>query len=127
MDPSGIIIGSVGLVSAGLAVYFVTRSASRGAIDVNSAIGIRTRLTKSSQEAWEVAHRAALPYTLVACLLTLVCTAISVTALVLVYTAGSSEIAPIVVMLAGYVGLLVVMTLATISGNKAVRGLSTSR
>lgn len=108
---------------AGLAVYFVTRSASRGGIDVNAAIGIRTKLTKSSQQAWEAAHRAALPFTLVACLLTLVCAAISIITLVLANTAGSSEVAPVVVMIAGYVGLFVVMTLATVTGNKAVRGL----
>ena len=128
MDPTAIVIGSVGLVAAGLAVHFVTRSASRGGIEVNAAIGIRTRLTKSSQQAWEAAHRAALPFTLVACLLALVCAVISVVAVVMANTVGSSRAAPVVVMLAGYAGLLVLMTTATVSGNRAVRSLTrTSR
>ena len=125
MDPTGIVIGAVGLVMAGPAVYFVTRAASRGGIEVNSAIGIRTKLTKSSQQAWEAAHRAALPFTLVACLLAIVTSVISVTAVILANTADASRVAPVVVMVAGYVGFLVVMFLAMAAGNRAVKSLPT--
>ena len=121
MDPSGIVIGAVGLVMAGPVIYLVTRQASRGAIDVNSAIGIRTRTTKSSQETWEVAHRAALPWVSVAGLLALASAIISLTALVLANTVGASEVAPVVVLIGGYLGLLVLMSIATSVGNHAVR------
>lgn len=121
MDPSGIVIGAAGLVMAGPVIYIVTRQASQGAIDANSAIGIRTRTTKSSQEAWEIAHRAALPWVLVAALVSVATAVISVTTLVLANTVGSSEVAPVVVMVAGYVGLLVLMSIATSAANRQVR------
>lgn len=120
MDSSGIVIGAVGLAMVGPVIYLVTKQASQGSIDVNSAIGIRTRTTKSSQEAWEVAHRAALPWVSVAGLVTTATAAISLTALVLANAANGSEYAPIVVLIAGYVGLLLLMSIATYVGNRAV-------
>lgn len=72
MDPTGIVIGAVGLVLAGVVVHVVTRAAARGDLEVNAAIGIRTRLTSSSQPAWRAAHLAALPFARVALLVSLV-------------------------------------------------------
>jgi type III secretory pathway component EscU len=123
MDPAGIVIGATGLVMAGGVVFFVTRSASRGDIEANAAIGIRTRLTRSSQQAWETAHRAALPYATAACLHAVATAVLSVTAVVLADTVGSSSTAPGVVLAAGYAGFLGVMVLATRAGNRAVRDL----
>lgn len=123
MDPTPIVIGAVGLVIAGLAAYFVTKSASGGGIEVNSAIGIRTKLSQSSPQAWAAAHRAALPFTLVACLLAIAVSVISVTAVILANTAGVSPVVPVVATVGGYVGFLVVMFLGTRAGNEAVKSL----
>ncbi|MBW9208106.1 hypothetical protein KV102_14570 [Mumia sp. zg.B53] len=84
-------------------------------------------MTKSSQQAWESAHRAALPFTLVACLLAIVTAVLSVTGVILANTADASRVAPVVVMVAGYVGFLVVMVLAMAVGNRAVRSLPEGR
>jgi len=124
MDPTGVVFGAVGLVMAGLVAYWVTRAAGSGDIEVNAAIGIRTRLTTSSQQAWEAAHRAALPFTMAACVLAFTVAVLSTVAAVLAETAGGSRAGPGVVVVGGYVGFLVVMMLATRAGNAAVRSLS---
>jgi uncharacterized membrane protein len=123
MDPGGIIMGSIGLLMLGPVAYWVTKAASSGGIEVNSVIGIRTRRSNSSQRAWEAAHRAAPPYTLVACILALTPAVFSVTAVALVTIVGASRTAPIVLLVSGYVGFLIVMLLATRAGNRAVQAL----
>ncbi|AUZ88505.1 hypothetical protein CVO76_13300 [Arthrobacter agilis] len=40
---------------------FVTRQAAEGLISRNAAVGIRTRHTQASDQAWASGHRAALP------------------------------------------------------------------
>lgn len=121
MDVSGIVTGAVGLLMTGPVIYVVTRQASQGAIDVNAALGIRTKSTRSSQQAWEVAHRAALPWVAVAAVVGVSTAVFSVTSLVLASTVGSSEAAPVVVLIAGYVGLLVLLFVATSVANRAAR------
>lgn len=39
----------------------VARSAAEGSLDRNGLVGIRTRATRSSDEAWRAGHAAALP------------------------------------------------------------------
>lgn len=123
MDPTGVVMGAAGLVMAGLAVWLVTRSASRGAIEVNAAIGIRTRLTGSSQLAWEAGHLAALPLASAACALAVIGATASVAAIVLADAFGTSGAAAVVIVVAGYVGFLVTVILAARAANRAVREL----
>jgi uncharacterized membrane protein len=46
------------LVLAGMAVYITGRMASQGTLRRNYFVGIRTRTTMASDEAWAAAHRA---------------------------------------------------------------------
>ncbi|WP_017594423.1 SdpI family protein [Nocardiopsis potens] len=59
----GIVAGTLAL--SGLA-HYIKRAAASGALDRNSAIGLRTQVTKSSDTAWREGHRAAGPW-LLAC------------------------------------------------------------
>lgn len=44
-----------------LAVWMV-KAANEGSLERNQLIGIRTKATLASDEAWDVAHKAAIPY-----------------------------------------------------------------
>lgn len=49
------------LLGCGVAAYKSTESAVGRALERNSAIGLRTRATQASDEAWRAGHEAALP------------------------------------------------------------------
>ena len=118
MDLVGVGVGAVGLLQVAVVIYVVTKAAAAGTIDVNSAVGIRTKTTRSSQQAWEVAHRAAFPWVRGASVL---CVTAAVVALAgLVFLRGSAEIV-VGALVLGYVGLLVLMFVATAAGHRAVR------
>ncbi|MBM7795192.1 SdpI family protein [Pseudoglutamicibacter cumminsii] len=44
-----------------LAVWMV-KAANEGSLERNQLIGIQTKATLASNEAWDVAHKAAIPY-----------------------------------------------------------------
>ncbi len=125
MDVSGMVTGAGGLIVAGLLVYVVTRQAARGSLDVNGGVGIKTTWTKSSSQAWEVGHRAALPWVRRCAVL---CLATAVLALVLVVVGADDPLLgqtiPVALVIVGYGGLLVLMVVATTAANRAVRSLS---
>lgn len=82
MDESGIgaLFGIVmSLVVLGI-LYGVTRAGATGGMGRNGAIGIRTRATKRSDDAWQAGHAAALPVVRILCvallILDLVCLAL---------------------------------------------------
>lgn len=56
----GLLIG-VGMIGAAIAIIVVTNGAASGRIGPNPGTGIRTAATRSSLEAWQAAHRAAMP------------------------------------------------------------------
>ncbi|MEU6056773.1 SdpI family protein [Streptomyces sp. NPDC047097] len=61
MDPiAGWVLGA-GLMTLGALVRYVTSQAASGSIRRNSAVGIRTKATMSSDRAWAAAHAAASP------------------------------------------------------------------
>jgi hypothetical protein len=121
MDVGGVVMGAIGLLLTGPLAHVVTKQASVGHIDVSSAIGIRTRTTTSSREAWQVAHRAALPWVSAAALLSVVTAVLSLTAVLLMGPVGVGALAPLVLLGTGYVGLLLLLSVATTIGGRAVR------
>lgn len=40
----------------------MAKAANEGSLERNQLIGIRTKATFASDEAWDVAHKAAIPY-----------------------------------------------------------------
>ena len=49
------------MIGAAIAIIVVNNGASNGRIGPNPGMGIRTTATRSSPEAWQAAHRAAMP------------------------------------------------------------------
>ena len=121
METSGLVMGAAGPVVVAPVLRLVTSAAARGDLDVNGAVGIKTRLTRSSQAAWQVAHRAALPWMTGAALVAVTAAVLAVVALVLARTDGLSAGVPAVVLAAGYVAMLVLIVVATRAGHRAVR------
>ena len=56
----GLLLGVV-MIGAAIAIIVVNNGASNGRIGPNPGMGIRTTATRSSPEAWQAAHRAAMP------------------------------------------------------------------
>ncbi|CAL8900068.1 hypothetical protein KVA01_09990 [Kocuria varians] len=74
MDESsiGALIGIVSSLMVVAILYGVTRAGATGGMGRNGAVGIRTRATKRSDDAWQAGHAAALPVVRVLCLALLV-------------------------------------------------------
>lgn len=45
-----------------LLVVWMVKAANEGSLERNQLIGIQTKATLASNEAWDVAHKAAIPY-----------------------------------------------------------------
>lgn len=56
----GLLLGA-SMIGAAVAIVVVNNRASTGRIGPNPGMGIRTAATRSSLEAWQAAHRAAMP------------------------------------------------------------------
>lgn len=119
MDLGGVGVAAVGLLMVAIVMYVVTKAAAEGTIEVNSAVGIRTKTTTSCQQAWEIAHRAAFPWVCAASALCVVAALVALTGLV--FQRGSAEIVVGAALVLGYVGLLALMFVATAVGHRAVR------
>jgi len=75
---AAIVVATVSLAGCGALLQYTTRAAGRGALPHNGAVGIRTRATQASDEAWRAAHEAALPAMLRAAQISYVLAAFSV-------------------------------------------------
>lgn len=121
------VISAGGLMVTALVVYFVTKHAAEGTLDVNGGVGIKTRLTRSSQQAWEIGHRAALPWVRRCALL---CLGTGVLALVSFLVAEGpllGQTVPVFVLIVGYGGLVVLLARGTVAANRAVRSSGDER
>ena len=56
----GLLLGVL-MIAAAVVIIVVNNQASSGRIGPNRGIGIRTTATRSSPEAWQAAHRRAMP------------------------------------------------------------------
>lgn len=68
---SGLLL-SVAMIAVAVAIIVVNNAASSGRIGPNPGIGIRTTATRSSADAWQAAHRAAMPVMQFAAMVSLV-------------------------------------------------------
>jgi hypothetical protein len=67
-DQWGALVAGAIIAVASWGVWGVTVAAAAGRVRANGALGLRTTATTASEEAWEEAHRAALPVVRPLCL-----------------------------------------------------------
>ena len=119
----GVVIGTLGLLVAAAVVHLVTVQASRGGLDVNPAVGIRTRLTTSSPAAWVAGHRAALGWVRVGSGVAVAAAVIAAGAAGVAAAVDAGPAVPAVVLVSGHLAYAGAVLLATRAANQAVRRL----
>ena len=118
MEPQAIVTLTVPLVMLSLLCAYVAYAAGNGSLEANSAVGLRTKATKSSNAAWRQGHQAARPLMLAAAITGMV-GAITTLSLLLVDPESLSE-GPTGLMIPG-AALLATLALLISSGIQADR------
>ncbi|WP_017609225.1 SdpI family protein [Nocardiopsis xinjiangensis] len=118
-DLSGIISAAVGLLFLSGVVHFIKVATKNGTLDKNSAIGIRTKITTSSDVAWEAGHLAAGPWLLGGALTGYFMALLS--AALTVFGALSDSLGPAVLLVpgSGFLAVCVTLIVATRIANKS--------
>ncbi|MFI1302347.1 SdpI family protein [Streptomyces sioyaensis] len=121
MDPVAGLVFGVGLTMLGVMVHYVKNQVASGSIRRNSAIGIRTKATMSSDGAWEAGHASASPMLTVTYLTAYAVGAITLAISLALTLSDTENPAVIIVPLAGICAVLALLTAAAIKANSAAR------
>ncbi|MER7077422.1 SdpI/YhfL protein family protein [Saccharopolyspora kobensis] len=118
---------ALGLVLISGVVHGIQRSVARGNLKRNGMLGIRTKVTMSSDEAWEAGHLAARPWTRAG--VWVGCSSAAVTAVIATGQLIAGTGSPILLLLpaAGLVVVVVLLLLGTRDANAAGRAAKVSR
>ncbi|MCD9198348.1 SdpI family protein [Aeromicrobium wangtongii] len=112
-----LILPAASLVAVSLLLGWLAQASARDGLDRNALIGIRTKATMASDEAWYAGHRAAVSAVRAAAW---ICAAAGLVAGVLAIVGTRLAV---VVVIAGYAALLGLMTLAAIRAGRAARAV----
>jgi hypothetical protein len=121
MEPVAGWVFGAGLFAMAAVIHYTKNQVANGNINRNSAIGIRTKATMSSDRAWAAGHAAATPM-LTATYLTAYSAGLITLAVTLAVTWGDFENpAVIIVPLAGIATVLALLSTAAAKANSAAR------
>ncbi|MCP9944031.1 SdpI family protein [Streptomyces somaliensis] len=125
-DPVAGLVFGLGLMALGVAIHCVKSKVASGSIQRNSAIGIRTKATMSSDSAWQAGHVAAAPM-LTATFLTAYAMGVISLALGLMSTLSDAKNTPVMVIPpGGLVTVLALLVVAAIKANSVARAVGHS-
>ncbi|MFE9252042.1 SdpI family protein [Streptomyces sp. NPDC007088] len=126
MDPVAGFTFGAGLLTLGAVIHYMKSQVASGSIQRNSAIGIRTKATMSSDRAWQAGHTSAAPMLTVTFLTAYATGAVSL-ALGLAFTLSDTVNATVIIVpSAGLAGVLALITAAAIKANAAARAVGRS-
>lgn len=115
MDP--LVIAAVGFFLVAVVFGFVSQAMKSDTFERNRAIGIRTRTTLASDEAWARGHRASSPWILSTAILAVVCGLAAVT--LSLNGAGESDLSTIIVILGGFGSIIACLIVGAVVANRA--------
>ncbi len=119
MDPAGALMPSIGLIVLSALLHLVRNQAANGQIERNSAIGIRTKQTQRSDDAWLAGHRAASPWLLGTAITGYAAGVMALCVSLAMLASDKTGPAPAVTALAGFVAVISLLILSTIKANAA--------
>lgn len=126
MDPLGGLVAGIGLLLLSGVIHAVRRAVAGGAVPPNSAIGIRTRATQTSESAWRAGHQAADPWLLAMAMCGYGAALLSLAlALVLRLMSRDSPL-PLIVAVLGFVVVITALVIAAAKADAAARAIATS-
>jgi hypothetical protein len=121
MDQTGEFVFGAGLLTLGAMIHYVKSQVAHGNIQRNSAIGIRTKATMSSDRAWEAGHAAAAPMLTATYLASYSLGVITLVGSLALTLSGVEHVVTIIVPLVGIFVVLALLTAASIKANSAAR------
>lgn len=125
MDPVGGLAAGAGLLFLATVLHLVRSQIDSGSFDRNSAVGIRTRATRSSDAAWTAGHQAASPLLMATALTGYAVGLISLLVAIGCMATDTQGAAPLIIALSGDAVVIALLAFATSKANRAARGVAT--
>ncbi|PSK98963.1 SdpI/YhfL family protein [Murinocardiopsis flavida] len=104
---------AVGIASVSGVAHHVQHATTQGGLGRNSAVGLRTSITKSSDAAWAAGHQAAAPWLLACAYTGYLSGALTIASAVLAATGVFSAPGVLIVPAAGFAAVVVLLVVAT--------------
>lgn len=116
---ASLLSAAAGLAAAAGVAHHIRQATMSGNLGRNSAVGLRTRITKSSDAAWESGHRAAAPWLLACAYAGYSSSALTIVFAALVAAGGFSGVGPMIVPALGFGAVVTILAVATVIAHRA--------
>lgn len=122
MDATGSLSLLVGVAVLSLVTGILVPQIHAGDLSRNSLVGMRTKATLSSDEAWEVGHRASLRYLVFACIAGIVAIIAALGTFVFAdVSSGAGEITLAAIPIAAFTGQIVAIIAGGVAADRAAK------
>ena len=124
MDAPGSLSLLVGVAVLSLVTGILVPQIYAGDLRRNHLFGMRTKATLSSDEAWEVGHRAALPYLVFACIAGVVAIIAALGTFVFAnVSSGAGEITLAAIPIAAFTGQVIALITGCVAADRAAKSV----
>lgn len=124
MDATGSLSLLVGVSVLSLVTGILVPQIHAGDLSRNSLVGMRTKATLSSDEAWEVGHRASLHYHVFACIAGIVAIIAALGTFVFAdVSSGAGEITLAAIPIAAFTGQIVAIIAGGVAADRAAKSV----